>query len=128
MDSSDPEEEVSFRRNETEAQDMEAEVSSEALTVQMPGRVAAGETPTLTPSDADMRVKEEENLIAIIHFLVDEVKSLKLQVEQQSSSNAGVTYESRSGKLPSETPTEKEQGTISSRKRKNTELILFGTK
>ena len=68
----------------------------------MPGRVAAGETLTLTSSGADMRAKEEENLSAMINFLVDEVKSLKLQLEQQSSSSAGVAFDSRSGKSHSE--------------------------
>ena len=63
---------------------------------------------TVTTREPKLTVKSEENINSLLAYLVDEVKSLKLQVEQQSSMNAGVTYESKSGKLHSEISTDED--------------------
>ena len=104
MDESDRSENISFLRDGIEDQDSEAKESLDHSTEKMQEAVEteSHNIPTVTST------KEEENLVMMIHYLLDEVKSLKVQVEHQSSSNAGVTYESKSGKLHSEISTDED--------------------
>ena len=89
MDSSDEAKEVSFRRHGTTDLDRVRDDSSEGSTVQVPVPIAdQGRTPTVTTPDDEQTVKSEENLNSILAYLVDEIKSIKVSLNERSSGKA----------------------------------------
>ena len=84
MDGSETGKEVTFHGHGTTDLDSVHENSSEDLTVKIPMPAGDdGRAPTVLTRE---QVKSEENINSILAYLVDEIKSLKVQIEHQSKS------------------------------------------
>ena len=89
MDSSNRVDDVSFLRDINEAEP-DVEESSDLSTVQIQQEAEDRNnlpTPTVTSTTVEDRLKTEENLGAILMFLMDEVSKLKIQLDGQKDEN-----------------------------------------
>ena len=78
--------EVGFRSHGTTDLDLVCDDSSEGSTVQLPVPIPGqGRTPTVTTPEVDQSVKTEETLNSTLTYLVDEIKSLKVRLNEHSS-------------------------------------------
>ena len=87
MDGSDEWKEVVLRSHGTTDLDKVLDDSSEDATVKIQVTIADhGSTLTVTTQVPNLRMKSEENINSILAYLVDEIKSLKVQIEHQPKS------------------------------------------
>ena len=94
MDSSDEGKEVTFRSRGTTDLDRVLDDSSEDATIKVPLTIADhGRAPTVTSRDPKLTVNSKENINSILAYLVDEIKSLKMQIEPKSGNPSKISDE-----------------------------------
>ena len=94
-------------------EDLEGDMSTDASTVQLPKSPEPGDTPTATDSFKE-KVNAEENLTAMLAYLMDEVSKIRLELKgRQDASDTSEKVESGTDVVSSQSGFEEDLESIS---------------